>query len=166
MTKRGSIVYYLTAWVWGCISMAVLLWCAVPDRGRLSPQMGQGNGVAGFLATCLTALVLGAPAATLFAWLLRRALGWAGWNRAAHWVLAGSVLAPMVIAALGAASHSYFPPDRDTQGILADILSLLLAGPGMLYRPGIVLAIPAGALTAYILFLVNRAFDPRQSPAV
>ncbi len=165
MTKRGSIVYYLTAWVWGCISLATLVWCVVPDRERLSWRMGQDSAVASFLVTCLSALLLGAPAALLFAWLLRRAVLWARWDGALRWVLAGSVLAPLVIAALGTASHYFFQIGADTYGILALTVTVLLAGPGGIYPPGILVAVPAGALTAYVLFLVHRAFDPRQCNA-
>jgi len=165
VTKRGSIVYYLAAWVWGCISMAVLIWCAVPDRERLSWLMGQDSAVAGLLAVCVTALLLGAPAATLFALLLRRAVLWMRWGGALRWVLAGSVLAPLVIAAMGAASHYYFQIGSDTYRILVLTVTVLLAGPGGIYPSGILAAIPVGALTAYVLFLVHRAFNSPQLPA-
>ena len=49
-------------------------------------------------------------------------------------------------------------------GVIRFALLLLFSAPGVVLASGLASSIPAGAITAYVLFLIYRGFEP-QEPA-
>ncbi len=159
MTRRGSLAYYLAAWICGCFFVSLAIWL----KDLAGPAIGFMNlrNAFGLLFFCFYGLVLGAISALLGGFLLRRLAVWAGWKRTWQWMVAGGILAPLLIAPLGwvwrdAAWH---------QKKLPKVLWLATYGPSVVLDAGWWLAIPAGALTALTLYRIHRAFDPRPAAA-
>ena len=158
MTRRGSLAYYLAAWIGGCVFMSVCLWMWVFIEGgrqneRLAPI------AFGLLLSCFYGLIIGAAASLLFAFLLRRLMAALRWRAVLQWAIAGAVLNTIVIVALGncdrwANAHSVPTLSR---------IGILTAGPGVVMDTGWWIAIPAGAATAYVLYRIDRAFAPQAS---
>ncbi|NDQ56040.1 MAG: hypothetical protein GZ088_03075 [Acidipila sp.] len=166
MTRRGSLVYYLTAWVVGCIS-AVVMMRLLPSR-MPSASVGYGSdaGVASFLGLAMASLMAGALPSLLFAWILRRLLAKLPAARALLWILTGAILSPVLVFILGSGDR-YFDaapagPGSHMAGVIRFALMLLFSAPGMVLATGLASAIPAGAITAYVLFLIYRGFEAQQ----
>ena len=158
MTRRGSLVYYLSAWVLGCFFMAACLWLVI----RSSMQWY----VAGFLGFFVFSLFFGAFAALLFGILLRALNAWAGFSRLWQWVAGGAGLSLLLVLGLGAMGEAtirkYSPGTESTT--LQYALLLMLGGPAVVFDEGSWLAIPAGAATASVLYFIHRAFELRPYP--
>jgi hypothetical protein len=98
--------------------------------------------------------LFGAPTALLFGFLLRRIMRVLKCRTPMHWAIAGAILAPLVVVALGLGSRSaahVLPPNY------ASVLFLFVGSENIL-RMGWWLTIPAGAATAYYLGRIQRAF--------
>jgi len=154
MTRRGSLIYYLTAWILGCFFMSLAVWTQdMWGAARLGSGLREAFGVLFFN---FYGLVFGALSALIGGFLLRRIAALMGCRTPFHWAIFGAVLAPILISLLGtwgrrmdAAGQSSF-----------HLLSLLTFGPKTVLEAGWWLAIPAGAATGYFLGRVQRAFDP------
>jgi hypothetical protein len=169
MTRRGSLVYYLTAWVVGCVS-AVSMILFFPLRIHdatvfYSPSdLVGGSGVGSFLGFTMESLVVGALPALLFAWILRRIMAKFPAAGTLPWIFAGSVLSLALCSLLGVSKTSVlgYLTSGDSIPVVRLGILVLLGGPVMVYDTGLLSSVPAGAITAYVLFLVNRAFDPQK----
>lgn len=156
MTRRGSLIYYLTAWILGCFFMSLSVWTKdMWGAARLSSGMREAFGVLFFN---FYGLVFGALSALIGGFLLRRVAALLKCRTPFHWAIFGAALAPALIGVLGTwgrhmdlAGHPGFR-----------LLSLLTFGPKTVLEAGWWLAIPAGAATGYFLGKVQRAFDPAQ----
>lgn len=151
MTRRGSLAYYLTAWVCGCFFMTV---CFV---GSPAPSQFPQRIILGLIYFYFLSLFFGAFTSLLFGFLLRRIAGGLEFSRAWQWILTGAILAPVLVSVLGSI---YLIHGRATEFLLPIQLYLLYApqlilsgGMRMLWR-----VIPAGAATAWVLFRIHRAF--------
>jgi len=158
MTRRGSLAYYLAAWICGCFFMSALVW--LKDLASAPHQLATPKGAFGLLFFCFYGLILGVFASLLGAFLLRRIAVAFRWTQAWQWALAGAVLAPVVIGLLGGwwrrvMWHPRAPPRW---------LSLMAFGPATVLDAGLWLAIPAGAATALVLYRIHRAFAPQPEP--
>jgi hypothetical protein len=159
MTRRGSLIYYLAAWICGCFFVSLSIWL----RDLMGPAVGffSLRSAFGLLFFYFYGLAFGAVASLLGAFLLRRvAVHWR-WKDGWRWAVAGAVLAPLVVAALGsiwrsAAFHQYKLPK---------LVSFATYGPGVVLEAGVWLAIPSGAATAFVLYCIHRAFDPEARSA-
>jgi hypothetical protein len=157
MTRRGSLAYYLAAWICGCFFMSAAVW--LKDLGNQPVQLVTPTGVAGLLFFSFYGLILGAIAAMTGAFLLRRLMALAHWEQGWQWALAGAILAPLLIGALGAWwRHATWPAQPGPRW-----LSLLAYGPSIVLEAGLWLAIPPGAATAFVLYRIHRAFAANQS---
>jgi hypothetical protein len=111
----------------------------------------------GLLATCFFGLIFGAIPALLFAWILRRLMGWLRAENVWVWSAAGIALAPLLIWALGSlgrlARESRFLPYSAWP-----IWPYLLLGPLLILEANIWISLPVGAATASVLFAIHRAF--------
>ena len=159
MTRRGSLIYYLAAWALGCFFMVVMVWC--DDLILVSSQDRLREATEGFLTLIVYGYLFGAPTALLFGFLLRRIMLALKCKTTLHWAIAGAILAPLVVVALGLAS-------RNVARVLAqEYASVLfpLVGAENVLRAGWWLTIPAGAATAYYLGRIERAFSMQPDAA-
>src|SRR5579883_1112811 len=67
MTRRGTLAYYLAAWVIGCFIVSLLQWSGDAFAGMIEPASD-------LLTSYFFSLVFGAAAILLFSFLLRRAM--------------------------------------------------------------------------------------------
>lgn len=159
MTRRGSLAYYLAAWVCGCFFMSATVWL----EGLPVPT---ARSVSDLLFVYFLSLMYGAVPALLFAFLLRRAARRMRCNRAWQWIAGGAILAP----ALTELFRRFASTDAWQVGGWRSWISVSLLSSSAIYanRSGMALiTAPAGAATAWVLFRVDRAFaagsgDPQE----
>ena len=162
MTRRGSLIYYLTAWICGCFFMSLAIWTRELWNAATGPS-SRSHEAFGVLFFYFYGLVFGALAVLIGAFLLRRIMTLLKCKTPSHWAVAGAILAPALIGGLGAwGVHA-----GTEQRIEPRLLSFLLLGPTMVVQAGWWLAIPAGAATGFLLCRVQRAFgsQPPEAPA-
>jgi hypothetical protein len=154
MTRRGSLIYYLAAWTLGCFFMALVVWCQ--NMFLVSSQDLKREATEGFLSLMAYAYLFGAPTALLYGFVLRRIMQALKCKTPMHWSVAGAILAPVVVVALGMASR------RATLVLPANYAALLsqFTVSDAVLRAGWWLTIPAGAATSYYLGRIQRAFTP------
>jgi hypothetical protein len=151
MTRRGSLAYYLASWACGCFFM-MICFIGVPRPAQFPPQI-----ILGLFYFYFLALFFGAFTSLLFGFLLRRLAGAFQFARAWQWILAGAILAPILVSALGSIM---LIPGRATEFLLPIQLYFLYA-PQLILSGGIHSlwrVIPAGAATAWVLFRIHHAF--------
>jgi hypothetical protein len=157
MTRRGSLAYYLTAWICGCFFMSAAVWAKDSLGARLDPFTIRT--AFGLLFFYFYGLLVGALAAFLGAFLLRHVMAALKCKTPSHWAVVGAILAPGLIAILGIWGRHNDAAQRPGMRALA----LLTFGPKTVVEVGWWLAIPAGAATAYLLGRVQRAFGMQQT---
>jgi hypothetical protein len=159
MTRRGSLIYYLAAWALGCFFMVLAVWCQ--NLIVTSSQDLMREATEGFLALIFYGYLFGAPTALLFGLLLRRIMLALKCKTPMHWAVAGVILAPLVVLALGIGSR------RAALVLPPNYASLLfpLVGAETVLRAGWWLTIPAGLATGYYLGRIQRAFAPQPETA-
>jgi hypothetical protein len=156
MTQRGSLIYYLTAWICGCFFMSLAIW--TKDLwGAVTGPSSRSREAFGVLFFYFYGLVFGALAVLIGAFLLRRIMTLLKCKNPMHWAVAGAILAPLLIGGLGAWGARAGAGQR----LEPRLLSFLLLGPTMVVQAGWWLAIPAGAATGFLLCRVQRAFAPQ-----
>ena len=162
MTRRGTLAYYLAAWVIGCFVVSVPL--SLEDSSA-----GPSSRAALFLTTYFFALIFGAADSLLFAFLLRRLMRWLGTHAVWAWLLAGACLA-LVLALLlvwgGDAVQRLSEIAGPFQEPMEYVLALVWMAPDALRRGGVLWQAPIdGAAGAVVLCLVDRAFNrPEEEP--
>jgi hypothetical protein len=151
MTRRGTLAYYLAAWVIGCFIVSVPL--AFADAASW-----QSLNAASLFTIYFFALIFGAADVLLFAFLLRRVMGWVSARSVWMWLFAGLVLAPALILLLARAGDAMAPLRAVTP--VDYLLGLFWVAPNELRQGGMWWQSPIdGAAAAAVLFLVNRAFN-------
>ena len=153
MTRRGSLAYYLAAWVIGCFIVSLLVW-AWGTRGASSANVSM------LLMLYFVALMYGAVDILLFAFLLRRLMRLWGTHRVWAWMLAGAVLGAALtwlLLWLGDTLSRFSP--LSGRGPIAYLLLAFWTAPNALRLAGTWQAPIAGAATAVALCLVDRAFN-------
>lgn len=155
MTRRGSLIYYLSAWILGCFFMSLAIW----TKDMMGPTHGlvSTRSAFGLMFFYFYGLILGALAAFLGAFILRRLMRTVKCKTPSHWAAGGAILTPLVIAALGWLGRHADLAQRPGGRLLA----LLTTGPKVVLEAGWWLAIPAGAATAYLLCRIERRFAPQ-----
>jgi hypothetical protein len=163
MTRRGTLAYYLAAWVIGCFVVSFLQWIGEALSGEIHPA-------AILLTTYFFSLAFGAVAILLFAFLLRRSMRLLGTHALWTWFLSGAILSFLEIFALIHAQSALLSIRSGEFGefLFAAVLNAAdaLAGRNFWQAP------VDGSITAVILCLVDRAFarpneaaEPKHSPA-
>ncbi len=163
MTRRGTLAYYLAAWVIGCFVVSLLQWIGEALAGEI-------HTASILLTTYFFSLAFGAVAILLFALLLRRSMRLLGTHALWIWFLSGAILSLVEIFALTRAQSALLSIRSGEFGeiFFAAVLDAadVLAGHNFWQAP------VDGALTAVVLCLVDRAFarpneaaEPKQSPA-
>ena len=163
MTRRGTLAYYLAAWVIGCFVVSLLLWAG-------DALAGDFETASSLLTTYFFSLAFGATAVLLFAFLLRRSMRVLGTHSLWAWLLSGAVLAFLLILGLIRAQS---PLLSIRSGEFGEIFfGAVLKAADALAGRNLWQAPVDGAITAAVLCLVDRAFDraneaaePKHSPA-
>ena len=155
MTRRGSLAYYLAAWVCGCLFMAMAAW--LPGKWEPTHWTPGFRGASGFLSFYFLSLIFGAFTALLFAFLLRRLVAVFVWKGLWQWVLLGAALAELLVWGLGTLGRNSETSVRS----LGILLILLLGALGAVRPPPVWINLLVGAATAFVLCFIHRAFEPR-----
>jgi hypothetical protein len=159
MTRRGTLAYYLAAWVVGCFVISLLIWVSAAQDTPLA-------GPARLLILYFLSLAYGAVDILLFAWVLRLVMRLWRTHNIWKWAVAGASLGAVLVALLlwlgdaltGASPLSGRRP-------LGYLLLAFWTAPNALRRSGIWQAPVGGATIAAVLCLVDRAFDrPADAP--
>jgi hypothetical protein len=166
MTRRGTLAYYLAAWVIGCFVISVMAWIA-------APQDAPAEGVARLLILYFLSLTYGAADILLFAFLLRGAMRLWGTHNVFVWIGAGAAIgAALVRLLLWSGDWLTSVSPLSAHGPISYALLAFWTAPNALRLAGIWQAPVGGAATAAILCLVDRAFnrpeeeaDAKPSPA-
>src|SRR5690242_1231041 len=85
MTRRGTLAYYLAAWVIGCFVAAFLQWTGEALAGEI-------HTASILLTTYFFTLVFGAATILLFAFVLRRGMRMMRTHALWAWLLSGAIL--------------------------------------------------------------------------
>jgi hypothetical protein len=164
MTRQGTLAYYLAAWVIGCFVVAALQWVGEAFAGEI-------HGASILLTTYFFSLIFGAVAVLLFAFLLRRWMRLIGSHSQWAWLVSGAALALLQTYILIRAQSALLSIRSGQFGeiLFAAVLNAAdsLSGRNLWQAP------VDGAITAYVLCLVDRAFsrpnettpEPKHSPA-
>ena len=154
MTRRGSVAYYLVAWVCGCLFMSLGVW--LPGQWDPTHWTPGFRGASGFLAFYFLGLIFGAFTALLFACLLRRLVGVVGSKGLWLWMVIGAGLAELLVWGLGALGRI-----AETSVRPLELLFILLLGALRAVRPPAVwMNLSVGAATASVLYFIHHAFEP------
>jgi hypothetical protein len=155
MTRRGSLVYYLAAWICGGLFLTIAMFL----QEKFSPTgIGFGPSAAGaaIITTYFLVLIFCAFLSFVFAFLLRRVMIWFHAESLWQWVLGGAILAlPM---AWGVRLLSRATDELGLQGLGNQIAIFLFLGVRGIAEHHVLLALPVAALTSAVLFLIHRAF--------
>src|SRR5215469_6049025 len=100
MTRRGTLVYYLSAWILGCFFISGSVWVKDTYFGVINRPFA--DSAFGLLYFYFFGLVSGAAASLIGAFLLRRIMMALKCKTPTHWATAGVVVSLMVIVLLGA----------------------------------------------------------------
>ncbi len=119
MTSRGSLAYYLAAWVCGCFFMALAFWLEMQFSRSVSLQ-GTFQSVS-FLGFCFFGLIFGAVPSLLFGWTLRRLMKLFHAEIIWIWIAAGAGLACLLIWSLGSLGHFLQNPRYASLLCIADL---------------------------------------------
>jgi hypothetical protein len=154
MTRRGTLAYYLAAWVIGCLFLTL----ASTIQDHIAPNgISRGGAVAVFLSDYFLILMFGAPLSVVFGFLLRRGMAWFRLEKLWEWVLAGAILVFPMAWGVRWASHL-----NDVIGPRAEWFELLtfpIIGARELAEHHVLLAVPVAGAMAAALFLIHRAFS-------
>jgi hypothetical protein len=152
MTRWGHVAYYLAAWLFSCLFLALATWLSLPSLPGF-------QGFQGFLFEYYFALLTCAISALLFAFVLLRVISLLPWRNLVVWIAVGAVLDFGILFGfgwLGRALESALY--RHSLGNL--LLFLALKGPLDFSRRALWLPAAVGAVTALLLSLFHRAFEP------
>lgn len=160
MTRRGSLAYYLAAWICGCFFMSVAI-CLKDPLALVGANIALA---ARFIYFYFFALMLGAAPTLLGALLLRRAMIIVGRTRAALWMITGALITAGLIVIVGGWARSSLGA-LHSRAYPAEFVFALTGGLVFASTEGWWLAIPVGAATAFILYRIDRAFAPQSRPS-
>ncbi|HUK31476.1 MAG TPA: hypothetical protein VLV89_10205 [Candidatus Acidoferrum sp.] len=157
MTRKGSIAYYLAAVVCGSFFFTLAQFII----GRAN-QGGIGDLARSFIAAFFLESIFGCVPQLLAAFVLRRLASPLRWTEAWHWAVGGAGVFLLVLFALSLLGAGFNRVAGGTR--IAPLGQYLFSQAADSLHGGIWQALAAGALTALVLFAVNRAFT-REYPA-
>ncbi len=161
MTRRGSLAYYLAAWVCGSFFFAAARFIAAPKNldYLLTPD------TRGFLAAVFFILAYGWLFTLGLALLLRWLAKQLQWGTALPWSVCGGAL-----AFLFTLIFTFFPENLTARSgwlrFLTKLFRLNSANgvpPDCQTALTVLATILAGTATAYVLFRIDRAFAGQES---
>jgi len=148
MTRSGSIAYYLAAVVCGSFFFTLAHFLVGTDKGS-DPDWARAFLFAFFLDT-----IFGGIGQIFAGFVLRRLAGPLRWTKVWHWAIGGAGIFLLVLIVLGIAGTAF---DRVAAGTRVAPLGPFVFGQASM-RSGIWQTLSAGALTALVLYSVQRAF--------
>jgi hypothetical protein len=156
VTRRGSLVYYLSAWICGGTFASVALWIVNSDVG--SPIFVPGRWGARLFSFCFAGLILALLPALLAAFLLRILARAARLRKSWQWALGGGLVTLATTAVL-----CRLDANPSTSGGIARARELFTYGPALMMAAGWWTPIVPGALTGTALSRIEAAFgaEPR-----
>ena len=152
MTRRGSLIYYLTAWICGCFFMSLAIW--IHDMWGTAIRGAQMRQAFGLMFFYFYGLTFGAFTSLLGAFFLRRIAAGLKCKTPWHWAIFGAIISPALTALLGKWGQQLAVGDQPGLRLSA----FFLFGPRIAFEAGWWLAIPVGAAIGYLLARVQRAF--------
>lgn len=160
MTKRGSLTYYFAAVVVGCFFASA----GYALFGRFPQWHGNPAVVSSFrefFYVYFLSIPFGGFSAIVFAFVLRRVASAFRFRSGPTWAAAGAVLAPGLIWA----SFEVLELIRRYGGSSPVMNKVQWAFAVLLFSSVLLVSIwwvmiPAGIATAFVLFLIQRAFQP------
>lgn len=155
MTRRGSLVYYLSAWILGCFFTSAAVW--IKEMFSVTMNMPMSRSAFGLLFFYFYGLICGALPALIAGYLLRVLMKALRCKTPMHWAVAGGALASGLIVLLGILGRRV---DLATGN--ARLLGLLTIGPKLVLEAGWWLGVPSGAAAAYLLCRIQLAFAAAQ----
>jgi hypothetical protein len=141
----------------GCFVASLLVWF-------VQTRSWAAVAAPSLLAIYFLALVFGAVDTLFFAFLLRRVMHWWGTQSVWFWLLTGAGLATGLILLITSVYDRFTGSGAWNQGPLGFLATITLAGPWVIRDSGMWHAPVAGAATAAVLCLVDRAFDRPADP--
>ncbi|HXN21431.1 MAG TPA: hypothetical protein VOA41_01655 [Candidatus Dormibacteraeota bacterium] len=160
MTRRGSLAYYLAAWVCGGLFFAATSFITAPRNS----VYGLTPDTRGFLVASFFVLAYGWVFTLAFAFILRRLASVLRWHRPWPWTIFGGALALAFALACSALPVAWLLRSSWLRS-LAGLFELnASSGASLSSRSALagLATILAGMLTAFLLFRVDRAFSPRE----
>ncbi|HEV8383313.1 MAG TPA: hypothetical protein VGQ11_00470 [Candidatus Acidoferrales bacterium] len=152
MTRRGSLAYYFAAVTLGSFFLAVTYYIHFLLHGAPWDHIGRDFLVTFFFTVMLTLLPM-----LLCAFLLRRAAVALHWHSTWPWILAGAALFLATVQSLGWLGN-IVNTNRMVVPWWRMALMFILVGPMLAVKQPWWLPLPAGALTAWLLARIHRAF--------
>jgi hypothetical protein len=153
MTRRGSLAYYFAAVTLGSFFLAVTYYAYFLLHGAPRDNIGRDFFAAFFFTILLTLLPT-----LLCAFLLRRAAVAFRWQSPWPWMLAGAALYLTFVQGMGWLGNAV-----DSNKMIVEwwrmALMFALVGPRLAIKSPWWLPLPAGALTAWLLYRIHRAFE-------
>jgi len=153
MTRSGSIAYYLAAVVCGSFFFTLAHVLIGSDRGG-DPDWARAILFSFFMGTIFMCIPQ-----ILAAFVLRRLAGPLHWTKAWHWAIGGAGVFLLVLVILGFGGTAF---DRVAAGTRIAPLGPFVFGQATM-RSGIWQTLSAGALTALVLYSVQRAFGHQET---
>ena len=151
MTRHGSLAYYLASWVCGCFFMSFTIWIG----NEIHPTVPRSILLLFYIY--FISLMFGALTSLLFGFILRYAASLMTWSRMWHWLAGGAIVAPALTSLLGAISASQTLQGSGWRAwIFIPLMGPYLINGGRSWM--LLLTVPAGAATAWVLYRVHRAF--------
>ena len=156
MTRRGTLAYYLAAWVIGCFVVSFLQWTSDAIAGDFRPASA-------LLTTYFFSLVFGAVAVLLFSSLLRLSMRLLGTHNLLAWPLTGGLLALVLVVGFFHAQGALVSFRSSPLGEI--LIGVALKAADALQGRNLWQVPVDGALTGLVLCLVDRAFSGADKPA-
>ncbi len=157
MTRTGSLAYYAAAWVIGCFVLT--------SAGSLADFLhGQSFGPKEFLGYCFISMIVGAVDAILFAFVLRHLMHLRRARVMVEWIAAGAVIAYLLTALLSR-TGLFYTASALYRGSLGEfVFEAVFLAPVEVWKGSAWITLTSGAVTGWILFLIDRAFTREYPP--
>jgi hypothetical protein len=156
MTRTGSIAYYLAAIVCGSFFFTLAQFLIGRENHGGSTDWAKAFLFAFFLET-----IFGLIPQVLGAFLLRRLAKPLRWTEAWHWAVGGAGLFALVLITLGMIGTAF---NRFANGPRLEQIGRFVFGRAIdSIHGGIWQGLAAGAMTALVLFAVQRAFSREET---
>jgi hypothetical protein len=158
MTRTGSLAYYAAAWVIGCFVLTGV--------GSLADFLhGHSFGAKEFLGSYFISLVVGAADAILFAFALRHLMHFRKTRVLVEWIAAGAIVAYLLTRLLSTAGLLFTESPILYRGSLGEfVFQAVFLAPVALWKGAAWITLISGAASAWILFLIDRAFTKDYPP--
>jgi len=156
VTRRGSLAYYLAAWICGGTFASVALWIVNSEVG--SPIFVPGLWGARLFSFCFAGLILALLPALLTGFLLRILARALRLRKAWQWAVAGGLVALGTMVVLSRLDQNPWPTAE-----IARTRELFTYGPALLLAAGWWMPIAPGALMGIALCRIEAAFGRSDS---